>query len=159
MERERFGSIHKTFNYTPKSVFTNKLTNLAFGVGMIVVPLIFPFGLRIRRAYILSPEVLSTIFIIGGILLLLFTFFDVWKARALVAQGATIKIDGGRVTYPVTRKRKVGYDSFLISDIRKIEDDEEEHQCHVDLPDKYIVFETNYFDSCEQYEEFRSILG
>ncbi|MCC8170907.1 MAG: hypothetical protein LIP00_03790 [Parabacteroides sp.] len=59
----------------------------------------------------------------------------------------------------MTRKRKVGYDSFLISDIRKIEDDEEEHQCHVDLPDKYIVFETNYFDSCEQYEEFRSILG
>lgn len=37
------------------------------------------FGLRIRRAVILSPEVFSTILIIGGVLLLIMTFFDIPK--------------------------------------------------------------------------------
>lgn len=159
MEKVKFENVQKSFNYTPKSILTNRLSGLAFGVGMVVVPLIYPFGLRIRRAYILSPAVLSTIFIIGGILLLLFTFYEMWTARTLIMQGGMIKIDGGRVTYPVVKKRKVEYDSFLVSDIRKIEDDEEENQCNVDLPDKYIVFEIKYFDSYARYEEFRSLLG
>lgn len=158
MEKERFESVHKTFNYIPKSIFTNQLSGLAFGVGMIVVPSLFPFGIRIRRAQILSLEVFSSILIIGGILLLVFAFLNMRTARALIAQGGTIKIDGNRVTYPVVRKKKVEYDTFLISDIRKIEDDEEENQCKIDLPDKYLIFEIKYFDSYDQYEEFRDLI-
>lgn len=41
MEKEKFESINKTFNYTPNSVFTNQWSSLAFGIGMVVVPLIF----------------------------------------------------------------------------------------------------------------------
>ena len=63
---EKFQSVHKTFSYTPKSALTNQWSSLAFGIGMVIVPLIYPFGLRIRRAVILSPEVLSTILIIVG---------------------------------------------------------------------------------------------
>lgn len=76
---EKFTSMHKTFSYTPQSALTNQWSNLAFGIGMVVVPLIYPFGLRIRRAVILSPEVFSTILIIGGVLLLIMTFFDIPK--------------------------------------------------------------------------------
>lgn len=78
---EKFQSVHKTFSYTPKSALTNQWSSLAFGIGMVIVPLIYPFGLRIRRAVILSPEVLSTILIICGALLLLMTFFSIRKAR------------------------------------------------------------------------------
>ena len=52
---EKFQSVHKTFSYTPKSALTNQWSSLAFGIGMVIVPLIYPFGLRIRRAVILSP--------------------------------------------------------------------------------------------------------
>ena len=83
---EKFQSVHKTFSYTPKSALTNQWSSLAFGIGMVIVPLIYPFGLRIRRAVILSPEVLSTILIICGALLLLMTFFSIRKARVLAAQ-------------------------------------------------------------------------
>ncbi len=159
MEQQKFESVHKTFNYTPKSIFTNQLSNLAFGIGMIVIPAIFPFGLRIRRLHILSPAVFSTILIAGGVLLLTFTYFSMRKARALIAHGAQITINGGRVTFPTVNKGKVEYDSFLISDINYIKDDEKENQCKVSLPDKYIVFETKYFDSWEQFEEFRSLIG
>ena len=76
---EKFTSVHKTFSYTLQSALTNQWSNLAFGIGMVVVPLISPFGLRIRRAVILSPEVFSTILIIGGVLLLIMTFFDIPK--------------------------------------------------------------------------------
>lgn len=70
------------------------------------MPLIYPFGLRIRRAVILSPEVLSTILIICGALLLLMTFFSIRKARVLAAQGGTVTVDKGRVTYPEVNKNK-----------------------------------------------------
>ena len=135
MEKEKFESINKTFNYTPNSVFTNQWSSLAFGIGMVVVPLIYPFGLRIRRVHILSPTVLSTILVIGGILLLWFTLQSMRKAKALIAQGGTIKVEGNRVTYPSIEKGKVS------------------------LPDKYVIFEIKYFDSYDEFEEFRAILG
>ena len=151
---EKFKSVHKTFSYTPQSALTNQWSSLAFGIGMIVVPLIYPFGLRIRRAVILSPEVFSAILIIGGVLLLIMTYFDIRKARVLAAQGGTITVDKGRVN-----KSKIEYNSFLISDISYIKDDDEENQFKVSLPDKYIVFETKYFASQEEFEGFRSLFN
>ena len=40
-----------------------------------------------------------------------------------------------------------------------MKDDEEEHQCKVKTPDNYIIFEAKYFDSWEEFEAFRSLLG
>jgi hypothetical protein len=40
---EKFQSVHKTFSYTPKSALTNQWSSLAFGIGMVIVPLIYPF--------------------------------------------------------------------------------------------------------------------
>ena len=81
------------------------------------------------------------------------------NARALKAAGGKITVDGTRVTYPEVEKGKVEYRSFLTTDIEYVKDDEEEHQCKVKTPDNYIVFETRYFDSEEEFEAFRSLLG
>ena len=56
------------------------------------------------------------------------TYFDIRKARVLAAQGGTITVDKGRVTYPEVNKNKIEYNSFLISDINYIKDDDEENQ-------------------------------
>lgn len=146
--KEKFKSVHRTFVYTPKSSLTNQLSSLAFGIGMIVVPLL-----------ILPSGTLSTILIVGGALLLIMTLYSIRKARVLAAHGGSITIDKGRVTYPKVKKGQIVYDSFLISDIRTIEDDSEENQCNVDLPDRYIVFETKYFASQDEFDEFRSLLN
>lgn len=45
------------------------------------------------------------------------------------------------------------------TDIEYIKDDEDENQCKVSLPDKYVIFEIKYFDSYDEFEEFRAILG
>ena len=102
---------------------------------------------------------LSTILIICGALLLLMTFFSIRKARVLAAQGGTVTVDKGRVTYPEVNKNKIEYNSFLISDINYIKDDDEENQFKVSLPDKYIVFEIKYFASQEDFDEFRSLFN
>ena len=149
MESKPFERIQRSFNYTPASIFTNQWSNLAFGVGMIVIPALFPFGIRIRHLRILSPTVFSTILIVGGVLLLFFTWRGMRNARALKAQGGKITIDGNRVTYPEVEKGQVQYRSFLTTDI----------ECKVKLPDNYIVFETKYFDSWEEFETFRTLLG
>ena len=121
MENKPFERIQRSFNYTPASILTNQWSNLAFGIGMIVIPAIFPFGIRIRHLRILSPAVFSTILILGGVLLLFFT----WRSM--------------RIEY--------------------VKDDEEEHQCKVKTPDNYIIFEAKYFDSWEEFEAFRALLG
>lgn len=159
MENKNFERIQRSFNYTPASIFTNQWSNLAFGVGMIVIPALFPFGIRIRHLRILSPTVFSTILIVCGALLLFFTWRSMRNARALKAAGGKITVDGNRVTYPEVVKGKVEYRSFLTTDIEYVKDDEEEHQCKVKTPDNYIIFETRYFDSEEEFEAFRTLLG
>ena len=159
METEKLENVQRKFEYTPKSALTNQWSSLAFGMGMIIVPLIYPFGLRIRRAYILSPGVLSTILIIAGALLLAKTIYDIRKAKVLAMQGGQIIVDGGRVVYPVVKKGKIEYDSFLLSDVQKIKDEEDDNQFDVDLPDKYIIFEIKYFDSQDKFDEFRALFN
>ena len=159
MEQKKFESVQKTFNYTPKSALSNQWVSLAFGIGMIVVPLIHPFGLRIRRAEILSPGVFSTILIIGGILLLAMVWSDIRKANILAKQGGRITVNGTRITYTTVTKKKIEYESFLISDIEWIKDRDEDNQFVVQLPDKRVIFEIKYFDSADKFDEFRELFG
>lgn len=35
------------FNYTPSNPFSGSVSSLAIGAGMVVVPLVYPFGIRI----------------------------------------------------------------------------------------------------------------
>ena len=57
--------------------------------------------------HILSPAVLSTILVIGGILLSVYILSGALrKAKALIAQGGTIKVEGNSVTYPSIEKAR-----------------------------------------------------
>lgn len=138
---------------------SNQWVTLAFGIGMIVVPLIHPFGLSIRRAEILSSGAFSTILVVGGILLLLMAYLDIRKAHVLAAQGGKITVNGMRVTYPTVNKKNIAYESFLISDIEWIKDRDEDNQFVVQLPDRRVIFEIKYFDSVDDFDEFRALFG
>lgn len=60
----------KTFNYAPASPIKDNITMLAVSVGMVVVPLVYPFGIRIGSTRILGPTSTAIVFIIGGLVLL-----------------------------------------------------------------------------------------
>ena len=92
------------FNYTPSNPFSGSVSSLAIGAGMVVVPLVYPFGIRIGRMRILGPTAVTIIFVIGGLALLAFTVREIMQARKLIAQGGEITVEGGKVTFTLKPK-------------------------------------------------------
>lgn len=149
----------KTFNYTPGSPLMSKLSTLGIALFMIVFPLVAPFGIRIGSMRILGPTAVTVIFVVGGLALLVMTLLEIRKARVLAAKGGTITVDGDVVTYPAVKKGEIETRSFKISEIGRIKYDEEDKECEVTLPDGSVTLNTNFFDSDEEYETFRALLG
>ena len=82
------------FSYTPTNPFSGSLSSLAIGAGMVIVPLVYPFGIRIGRMPILGATATTIIFVVGGLALLTFTVREIMQARKLIAQGGEITVDG-----------------------------------------------------------------
>ena len=121
------------FSYTPSNPFSGSVSSLAIGAGMVVVPLVYPFGIRIGRMRILGPTAVTIIFVIGGLALLAFTVREIMQARKLIAQGGEITVEGGKVTIPVVRKKEVVNESFLLSEVEYTKFDEEENEFKISL--------------------------
>ena len=94
----------KTFNYAPASPIKDNITMLAVSVGMVVVPLVYPFGYKNRQYPNTWPYEYCHCFIIGGLVLLVITLNKVRLARALAANGGKIVVDADSVTYPIIKK-------------------------------------------------------
>ena len=145
----------KTFNYAPASPIKDNITMLAVSVGMVVVPLVYPFGIRIGSTRILGPTSTAIVFIIGGLVLLVITLNKVRLARALAANGGKIVVDADSVTYPIIKTDKI----FKISDIKHLKYDDEEGELEIFLTDDtQITLHAGFFESFERYEEFFALL-
>ena len=107
------------FSYTPTNPFSGSLSSLAIGAGMVIVPLVYPFGIRIGRMPILGATATTIIFVVGGLALLTFTVREIMQARKLIAQGGEITVDGDLVTIPVVKKGTVTNESFIHTAIRE----------------------------------------
>ena len=105
------------FNYTPTNPFSGSLSSLAIGAGMVIVPVVYPFGIHIGRIPILGATATTAIFVVGGLALLAFTAREIMQARMLIAQGGEITVDGDRVTIPVVKKGAVTNESFRLPDV------------------------------------------
>ena len=121
----------KTFNYAPASPIKDNITMLAVSVGMVVVPLVYPFGIRIGSTRILGPTSTAIVFIIGGLVLLVITLNKVRLARALAANGGKIVVDADSVTYPIIKKGEKTDKIFKISDIKHLKYDDEEGELEI----------------------------
>ena len=140
------------FNYTPSNPFSGSVSSLAIGAGMVVVPLVYPFGMRI-----LGPTAVTIIFVIGGLALLAFTVREIMQARKLIAQGGEITVEGGKVTIPVVRKKEVVNESFLLSEVEYTKFDEEENEFKISLPADHHVIRGAFFENAEAFDAFKSI--
>ena len=126
------------FNYTPSNPFSGSVSSLAIGAGMVVVPLVYPFGIRIGRMRILGPTAVTIIFVIGGLALLAFTVREIMQARKLIAQG-------------------VVNESFLLSEVEYTKFDEEENEFKISLPADHHVIRGAFFENAEAFDAFKSI--
>ena len=133
----------KTFNYAPASPIKDNITMLAVSVGMVVVPLVYPFGIRIGSTRILGPTSTAIVFIIGGLVLLVITLNKVRLARALAANGGKIVVDADSVTYPIIKKGEKTDKIFKISDIKHLKYDDEEGELELSSSDYLAETGTN----------------
>ncbi|MDE6000117.1 MAG: hypothetical protein K2H04_08650, partial [Bacteroidaceae bacterium] len=89
----------KTFKYGSKSVVKDNLTTIGLSLLMIVVPIVYPFGIRIGRLRVLGPLPTAIIFIAIGLFILVKVLLSIRQAHALAAKDCVITVDDDRVTY------------------------------------------------------------
>lgn len=149
----------KTFNYASTSSIKENLTSLILGVALIVIPIVYPFGIRIGAKPILGPIPTMILMIIAGLYMLYTAYRKIRQARALSAKGGVITVDDERVTYPVIRKGGVEQETFAISEVSNLAYDEDDGILTVVLNDnKTIKFDVDFFDSLEQLKEFAALI-
>ena len=144
------------FNYTPTNPFSGSLSSLAIGAGMVIVPLVYPFGIRIGRMPILGATATTIIFVVGGLALLTFTVREIMQARKLIAQGGEITVDGDLVTIPVVKKGTVTNESFRLPDVEYTKFDAEENEFSISLPADHHVIRGAFFESSDAFDAFKS---
>ena len=142
------------FNYTPTNPFSGSLSSLAIGAGMVIVPLVYPFGIRIGRMSILGATATTVIFVVGGL-----TLLAIMQARRLIAQGGEITVDGERVTIPMVKKGAVTNESFRLPDVEYTKFDAEENEFTISLPTAHYVIRGAFFENSDAFDTFKSIFS
>lgn len=149
----------RTFKYSSKPSIKDSLTEILIGIALIVVPLVYPFGLKIGTLRILGPVPTTVIMIVAGLLLFYSAYNKYRKARLLSAGNSMITVDGDTVTYPVLKKGKAAQESFKISDVTQTAYDNDDCELLiVTRDDRRIVFELSLFESLEHLREFYSLI-
>ncbi|MCI7140532.1 hypothetical protein [Alistipes sp.] len=149
----------KSFNYASTSSIKENLTSLILGVALIVIPIVYPFGIRIGAKPILGPVPTTILMIIAGLYMLYTAYRKIRQARALSAKGGVITVDDNQVTYPIIRKGSVEQENFSIAEVSETSYDEEDGILTVALNDgKTIKFDVDFFDSLDQLKEFAALL-
>lgn len=149
----------KSFNYASTSSIKENLTSLILGVALIVIPIVYPFGIRIGAKPILGPVPTTILLIIAGLYMLYTAYRKIRQARALSAKGGVITVDDNQVTYPIIRKGSVEQENFSIAEVSETSYDEEDGILTVALNDgKTIKFDVDFFDSLDQLKEFAALL-
>lgn len=149
----------KTFSYHSKASLKDNLTEILVGIALIVVPIVYPFGIRIGATRVLGP--LPTTIILGlvGIYFLVKVFRKVRKANALAAQNCVITVEDEKITYPVLKKGVATESSFSKTDISETDYDEDDGMLTVKLNngDK-IMFDVEFFETIDHLKEFANLI-
>lgn len=149
----------RTFNYNSNSVLKDNLTTIGLSLLLIVVPIIYPFGIKIGSARILGPLPTAIILIALGLFMLFKVLIKVRQARALAAKGCIITVNDDLVTYPIIKKGNVEQGAFKLSEISDIGYDEENGILTVMLTNgTKIRFDLDFFESLSKLKEFVALI-
>lgn len=148
-----------TFNYSSKSILKDNLITIGLYLLLVVVPIVYPFGLKIGSTRILGPLPTAIILVCIGLFMLFKTLIKIRQARALAAKGGTITVDGDRVTYPIIKKGTLEMSVFKISEISDVGYDEEDGILTVTLANGTTAkFDLDFFESLDKLKEFVALI-
>ena len=148
-----------TFNYSSKSSVKENLTEILVGAALIIVPIVYPFGIRIGATRILGPLPTAILLAIAGLFLLYKAWKKIRQARLLSSKGCVITVDNGRVTYPIIKKGTVDMGTFKVSDMTDLKYNQDDGILIVTLADgNTIKFDVDFFDSLTKLKEFSELI-
>lgn len=149
----------QTFSYCSKSVLKDNMTEMAIGIALVVVPIIYPFGIKIGATRILGPVPTAIILILVGLYMLFKVFNKYRQARALAAQNCSITIEDEKIIYPILKKGTATEGSFTKSDISGLNYDQDNGILAVALNNgETIKFDVDFFESLDRLKEFAELL-
>lgn len=123
---------------------------------MVIVPLVYPFGIRIGRMPILGATATTVIFVVGGLTLLAFTDARSCRRAGSSLMAGEITVDGDLVTIPVVKKGTVTNESFRLPDVEYTKFDAEENEFTISLPAAHHVIRGAFFESSDAFDAFKS---
>ena len=148
-----------TFNYSSKSSIKDNLTEILIGAALIIVPIVYPFGIKIGTARILAPLPTAIILALVGLYLVFKAWRKIRQAGKLSAKSGVITVDGNNVTYPAINKGKVEMRSFTLSEISNVDYNYDNGILTVSLANGSIIrFDLDFFDGLPQLKEFVALL-
>lgn len=148
-----------TFNYSSKSSIKDNLTETLIGAALIIVPIAYPFGIKIGTARILGPLPTTIILALIGLYMLFRAWQKIHKARKLAAQNCIITVDGDKVTYPVIVKGIVEIRTFTLSEISNSNYNYDDGILTIVLKNGSTAkFDVDFFDGLPQLKEFAALL-
>lgn len=149
----------QTFSYCSKSALKDNMTELAIGIALVVVPIVYPFGIKIGATRILGPVPTAIILILVGLYMLFKVFNKYRQARALAAQNCSITVEDEKITYPILKKGTATEGSFAKSDITGLNYDQDNGILTVALNNgETIKFDVDFFESLDHLKEFAELL-
>ena len=148
-----------TFNYSSKSSIKDNLTEILTGAALIIVPIVYPFGIKVGTLRILGPLPTAIILALIGLYMLFRAWQKIHKARKLASQNCSITIDGDKVTYPVIAKGNIEMRSFTLSEISNSNYNYDDGILTIILTNgSTIKFDVDFFDGLPQLQEFTALL-
>lgn len=149
----------ETFKYAQASPLKKNANKLGMGALLVIVPLVYPFGVRLGSLHLLGPIPTTIILVAVGLYLLVTAFLDIQKSNKLNARNSVITIDEVKLTYPVVEKGEVIDQTILLSDIIDTDYDQDEEILTV-KPNtgKGIKFESDYFETPEHFKKFLALI-
>ena len=148
-----------TFNYSSKSSIKDNLTEILIGAALIIIPIVYPFGIKVGTLRILGPLPTAIILSLVGLYMLFRAWRKIHKARKLAAKSCIITVDGDKVTYPVIVKGNVEMHSFTLSEISSSNYNYDEGILTIVLTNGSTAkFDVDFFDGLPQLKEFAALL-
>ena len=148
-----------TFNYSSKSSIKDNLTEILVGAGLIIVPVVYPFGIKVGTLRILGPLPTAIILAHDGLYMLFRAWRKIHKARKLAAKSCIITDDGEKVTYPVNEKGNDEMRTITLSEKSSTNYKYDNGNLTITLANGSTAkFDVDFFDGLPQLKEFAALL-
>ena len=133
-----------TFNYSSKSSIKDNLTEILVGAGLIIVPVVYPFGIKVGTLRILGPLPTAIILALVGLYMLFRAWRKIHKARKLAAKSCIINVEMRSFTLSEISSSNYNYDNGILT---------------ITLANGSTAkFDVDFFDGLPQLKEFAALL-